>query len=45
MVDTTTTETVARANDELITSAYDAFARGDIQGAISHCETVPAVAT
>jgi len=35
MVDTTTTETVARANDELITSAYDAFARGDLTGAIA----------
>ena len=35
MIDTTTTGTVAKANGELITSAYDAFVRGDLQGAIA----------
>ena len=35
MVDTTTTGTVAKANGELITSAYHAFSRGDIQGAMA----------
>src|SRR5262249_28674879 len=35
MMETTTTATTAEANGALIRGAYDAFARGDVQGALA----------